>query len=196
MPGEPWTHSKGGRVCTFHRGKTSPPGVGLCSFYNIRIKEKVGKSPKMVIHGGLVAIWDHHVGSGLGEDALGSLVLCCPIPIHGTRCVLRVALAGGREMIKAAFDEAKINKQAGNCAGLYLVGMTARSRRGEAAEAGSHIKGRDSAGCEGTTPSPLLQRVFLGPKNPGRSMCLFLIAGPHPMPAGSTGMSRRCSVPW
>lgn len=59
-------------------------------------------------------------------------------------------------MIKAAFDEAKINKQAGNCAGLYLLGMTAWSRRGEAAKARSHIKRRDSARCEGTTLSPLL----------------------------------------
>lgn len=59
-------------------------------------------------------------------------------------------------MIKAAFDEAKINKQGGNCAGLYLLGMTAWSRRGEAAKAGSHIKQRDSAGCEGTTLLPPL----------------------------------------
>lgn len=111
------------------------------------------------------------ISLGLGGDALGSLVLCCPIPTHATPCVLQVALAGRREMIKAAFDEAKINKQAGNCAGLYLLRMTMRSRRGEAAEAGSHIKRRDSAGREETTPLPLLQRVFPGPKNPGRSMC-------------------------
>lgn len=96
-------------------------------------------------------------------------------------------------MIKAAFDEAKINKQAGNCAGLYLLGMTAWSRRGEAAEAGSHIKRRDSAGREGTTPSPLLRRVFPGPKNPGRFMCSV----PHSKaPSHTTGISRRCSVPW
>lgn len=59
-------------------------------------------------------------------------------------------------MIKAAFDEAKINKHAGNCAGLYLLGMTAWSRRGEAAQARSHIKHQDSARREGTTPSPPL----------------------------------------
>lgn len=90
-------------------------------------------------------------------------------------------------MIKAAFDEAKINKRAGNCAGLYLLGMTAWSRRGEAAQAGPHIKRQDSARCEGTTPSPLLRRVFPGPKNPGRSMFVFLIAGPIPHRWGTLG---------
>lgn len=135
----------------------------------------------------------NHVGLGPGEDALGSLVLFCPIPIQATRCVLQVAPAGGREMIKAAFDEAKINKQAGNCAGLYLLGMTVWSRRGEGTEARSHIKQRDSARREGTTPSPLLRQVFPGPKNPGRSMCSV----PHSRaPSHTTAMSRRCSVPW
>lgn len=45
--------------------------------------------------------------------------------------------------------------------------MTARSRRGEAAEAGPHIKRWGSAGCEGTAPPPLLRRVFPGPNKPG-----------------------------
>lgn len=91
-------------------------------------------------------------------------------------------------MIKAAFDEAKINKQAGNRAGLYLLGMRAWSRRGEAAEAGSHIKRRDSAGREGTTPSPPLRRVFPGPKNPGRSLRVCSSQqGPIPRRRGALG---------
>lgn len=60
-----------------------------------------------------------------------------------------------------------INKQAIVLVFIYLR-MTAWSRRGEAAEAGSHIKRRGSAGCEGTTPPPLLRRVFPGPNKPGK----------------------------
>lgn len=57
------------------------------------------------------------VGWGLAPQ------LCCLILIHGmlAQCVLQVVMAGGREVTKAAFDEKKINKQAGNCAGLYLL---------------------------------------------------------------------------
>lgn len=78
---------------------------------------------------------------------------------------------------------------------IYLR-MTARSRRGEATEAGPHIKRRGSAGCKGTMPLPLLRRVFPGPNKP-RKVCvgLFLIAVPHPMPAGDFGVSRRRRVP-
>lgn len=86
MPGEPWTHSKGSRVCTFQREKSSLPGVGSCCFYNIRIKEKVGKSSK---NGEVWGSGGHpQPGIILGEDAPGSPVLCCPTPIRGTPCVL------------------------------------------------------------------------------------------------------------
>lgn len=71
----------------------------------------------------------------MGSELPGMRVqLSHPNPWH---CMLRVAMAGGREMIKAAFDEAKVNKQAGNCAGLYLLGDDSvepawRGRRGRA----------------------------------------------------------------
>lgn len=54
MPGEPWTHSEGVRVCQSRRGKSSFPGEGLCCFYHVRMKGKVGESPppRAVMAGG------------------------------------------------------------------------------------------------------------------------------------------------
>lgn len=46
VPGEPWTHGEGVRVCKFQRGKLSLPGEGPRCFYNIRVKGKARKSTR------------------------------------------------------------------------------------------------------------------------------------------------------
>jgi len=64
-------------------------------------------------------------------------------------------------MIKAAFDEAKINKQAGNRAGLYLRqddgGGAGMARPSPTSNGGAAPRAR------GPRPPPLLRRVFPGP---------------------------------
>lgn len=112
--------------------------------------------------------------------------LRCPILIRVTpaRCVLRAAVAGGREMIKAAFDEAKINKQAGNCAGLYLLQDDGAE---PAPGPGPTSNGRAAPAARGPHRRLFSDGFFLVPAKPGRSVRPLPRAGPRPRPAGAGG---------
>lgn len=85
-------------------------------------------------------------------------------------------------MIKAAFDEGKINKQARSRAGLYLLAGAgaARPPRPGATSNGGAAPGRGDRGLSS-------DGFFLVPTRPGRSAGPLLIAGPRPVPAGAAG---------